>query len=138
MTKTFNRHVIHVVLADVTAVRIMLAVVASLLSIGFITAHTEGGAYDAMLKFASQDAWATVFGFYALAKFLIAFHLAKGIPKPILFMFILFGIMLWLFTFFSFTGNQVRPFGAADLTVLAMVVGEVWVGAHTLADAEDA
>jgi hypothetical protein len=131
-----ERKIASIVLADVTAVRIMMAIIASLLSIGFITAHTEGGAYDTMLKFASPEAWAAIFGFYACAKFLIAFHLAKGIPKPILFLFILFGLSLWLFTFFSFTGNQVRPSGAADITVLAMCIGEVWVGAHTLADAE--
>jgi hypothetical protein len=131
-----ERKVASVILADVTAVRIMMAIVALLLCVGFVTAHTQGGAYDTMIRFASQEAWAAVFGFYGVAKLLIAFHLHKGVPKPILFLFILFGLSLWLFTFFSFTGNQVRPFGAADLTVLAMCIGEVWVGAHTLADAE--
>lgn len=130
-----GRRAISIVLADVTAVRIMMAIVATLFSIGFFTAHTQGGAYDAMIAFASQEAWGMVFGFYALAKFLIVFHGASDVPKPIAFLFVTFGICIWLFAFFSFTGNQVRPFGAADVTVLAMVVGEVWVGAHTLADA---
>ncbi len=132
-----GRKAINIILADVTAVRIMMAIVAALFSVGFLVAKTEGGAYDAMLSVASPVAWAAAFAFYAVAKIVIALHLAAGIPKPVLFLFVLFGLTLWLFTFLSFTSNSVRPYGAADITVLAMVIGEVWVGAHTLADAEN-
>ena len=126
---------VHILLADVTALRICVGVVAWLFAFGLVFADVNGGAYNDMLSHASQYIWAFAFAVYGSSKFAIAMGWAYSRNKYIVGGVIFTGIYLWLFTFMSFANNPNRPMGAADMMILFMLMAEVWVGAHSLADA---
>lgn len=127
---------VHILLADVTALRICVGFVAWLFAFGLLFADVNGGAYNDMLRHAPAGVWAFAFAIYGGSKFAIALNWPYTTNKYVAGIVIALGIYLWMFTFLSFANNPNRPMGAADMMILFMLFAEVWVGAHTLADAQ--
>ena len=122
----------HILLADITVLRITLGVGALLFSFGLLFASSGYGAYVLMLKQAPAHVWALAFAVYAFFKFLLA---VREVHRGVVYSVVLMGVYLWLFTLVSFIENPERPLGSADLMLLYMVIAEVWVGASTLSGA---
>lgn len=125
-----NKKVIHILLADVTAIRVCLGIAAGLLAFGLLFATINGGGYELMLDHARKEVWALAFAVYAFAKFTIVFK--THVWRPLLYIIVLLGSYLWLFLFLSFTNSPTTDTSPADLMVLLLVFAEVWVGASTL------
>ncbi len=132
-----TKPIVHALLADVSAVRICLGVVALLFSFGLMFADVHGGAYNHMLAHAPSGIWAIAFAIYGSVKLYLAAYGTHRITKVHAFMLIFIGVYLWLFTFMSFSNNPNRPMGAADMMLLFMLIAEIWVGANTLADTNE-
>ena len=130
-----KRPIVHILLADVTAIRVSIGMVAILFCFGLLFADVHGGSYNKMLEHANRYVWAGAFFAYGISKFFVATQWPRPINKVLAYLLVMSGIYLWLFTFLSFVENPNRPLGSADAMVLWLTFAEVWVGAHTLADA---
>lgn len=119
-------------LADVTAIRLTVAVCALLFSFGLMFANPYNGAYDRMLEVASPWMWSIAFFVYGCAKVCIVAEWPARINKIGALIIVLTGSYLWLYTMMSFADNPNRPMGAADVMLVYLVVAEIWVGAHTI------
>jgi len=121
-----------IMLADVTSIRLTIAVCALLFSFGLMFANAHNGAYDEMLKQAPHWLWSIAFFGYGVSKVMIVCEWPRPIKRLGALVVVLLGSYLWLFTIMSFANNPNRPMGAADVILVYLVLAEVWVGAHTL------
>ena len=119
-------------LADVFALRILLAVSAYLFAFGLWFADSSGGAYNSMLRHAPSVVWGLAFFIYGTVTVVLS---AKSLNKYVAYCALILGTYLWLFTLLSFVDNPNRPMGSADLILFVLVLIEVWVGASNIAEA---
>ena len=125
-----NNKLIHILLVDVTPIRVCLALAALLFAFGLLYADTSSGGYEMMLGHAHRYVWAAAFTAYAISKFII---ITRPINSEIfLYSVVLLGCYLWLFTFLSLANSPASATSASDLLILLLVFTEVWVGASTI------
>jgi hypothetical protein len=125
-----NNKLIHILLVDITAIRISLGLAALLFAFGLLYADTTAGSYEMMLSHAHRYVWVAAFVAYAISKFSVILYNLHN--RVILYSIVLLGCYLWLFTFLSFANSPASATSAADLLILLLVFTEVWVGASTL------
>ena len=124
-----NKTVRHILEADATLLRVLLASAAFILAMGLLFADTLSGPYRQLLHKAPAQVWAAVFLLYACLKIVLIEYPA---PRYIVYGAVFLGAYLWLAVFISFLNNPERATGAADMMILVLVLCEVWVGATTL------
>jgi hypothetical protein len=125
-----NNKLIHILLVDITPLRVYLAVAALLFAFGLMYADTTSGAYEMMLTHAHRYIWVSAFCAYALAKVIVITRPIHS--KVFLYIVVLLGSYLWLFTFLSVANSPTSATSAIDLLILLLVFTEVWVGASTI------
>jgi hypothetical protein len=125
-----NNKLIHILLADVTPIRVCLGLAALLFAFGLLYADVSSGGYEMMMDHAHRYVWVGAFTMYAVAKFNIILYNLRN--RILLYSTVLLGCYLWLFTFLSFANSPVSATSASDLLILLLVFTEVWVGASTL------
>lgn len=131
MLKQLRGKLIDVLLSDLTAISWLLGWIGIIFGFGLLFANTGPGAYHLMLSIAPSSAWATAFVVYGMLKF----HgclIDKAGFGAIISSFT--GLWLWCYTFASFASNPLRAIGAADMTVIAIVLCEVWIAAQAISD----
>lgn len=119
-------------LADVFALRILLAISAYLFAFGLWFADSSGGAYNSMLRHAPAFVWGCAFFVYATATVVLS---VRSLNWYVAYAALILGTYLWLFTLLSFADNPNRPMGSADFILFVLVLIEVWVGASNIAEA---
>jgi hypothetical protein len=122
-----------VLLADVIAIRIAVAMGAILFGIGMLTGDIEDIAYVHMKNLMPAWAWAGALFAYAAAKFYLAAQWPESVHISFAVLVIATGLFLWSYTYFSFLADGQS---AAETMMLAIIFCEVWIGAHTLAGTE--
>lgn len=131
MLEKIRAKLIEVLLSDLTAISWLLGWIGIIFGFGFLFANTGPGAYHLMLSIAPANAWAIGFLVYGLLKFHACLVNKAGLPA-ILSSFS--GLWLWCYTFASFASNPLRSIGAADMTVITIIICEVWIAAHAISD----
>lgn len=119
-----------VLLADVIAIRIAVAVGAILFGIGMLVGDIDDAAYSHMKTLMPAWGWAVSMFAYSAAKFYLAAQYPENVHISFCIVVIAAGLFLWSYTYFSFL---VDGQSAAETMMLAIIFCEVWIGAHTLA-----
>jgi small-conductance mechanosensitive channel len=122
----FVRRSKRLLLADVTAVSMILGWCAMLFSAGLIFADHTGGAYDFMMKFMTVQHWAILFLIYGLAKFILVFW---ELPRVYVYFSGVLGLIAWSHVLMSFTSAQ-RLLSPTDVMLAFLIMAEVWVSAY--------
>ena len=126
-----NNKLIHILLVDVTPIRVCLGLAALLFAFGLLYADVTAGGYEMMLSHAHRYVWVAAFTTYGVVKFSIVLYGTRS-SRALLYSTVLLGCYLWLFTFLSFANSPESATSASDLLILLLVFTEVWVGASTL------
>jgi hypothetical protein len=126
-----TKHMIRrVLLADVIAIRIAVAVGAILFGVGMLTGDIADDAYNNMKTLMPAWAWALSLFAYAAAKFYLAAQWPENVHISVAVVVALVGLFLWTFTYVSFVADGRS---AAETIMLAIIGCEIWISAHTLA-----
>lgn len=129
-----SRNIARALLSDSTVMRLVIGGCALLFAFGLWFADSTGGAYNSMLRHAPAQVWGLAFFIYGISKFVLAF---RRVSRYVVYCVVTLGVYLWLFTALSFADNPVRRMGSADVIIFLLVIGEIWVGAGTLARGTD-
>lgn len=116
-----------VLLSDLSALKLLLGVIATTLGTGFIVADAKGGAYDYLLGLAPVAFWSSVFIGYGVVRAVSSTDDCSIFTNALI---SVLGIMLWVVTLSSFLQNHVRPVGSADLSTVTLALCEFWIAVN--------
>lgn len=119
-----------ILLADVVAIRISVAMGAFLFGIGMLVGDVGGDAYRHMKDLMPAWAWALSLFAYGASKLYLAAQWPENVHISFAVIVIGAGLFLWSYTYFSFLADGQS---AAETMMLAIILCEIWIGAHTLA-----
>jgi hypothetical protein len=129
----FKQMLRRVLLADVIAIRIAVAVGAILFGIGMLVGDIDDAAYFHMKTLMPAWGWALTMFAYGAAKFYLAAQYPENVHISFCVLVVASGLFLWSYTYFSFLADGQS---AAETMMLAIIFCEIWIGAHTLAGAK--
>jgi hypothetical protein len=119
-----------VLLADVVAIRIAVAVGAFLFAYGMMTGNIDDDAYLHMKELMSPWAWAVSLASYGASKLYLAAQWPENVHISFAGAVAGAGLFLWSYTYFSFLADGQS---AAETMMAAIIFCEIWIAAHTLA-----
>ena len=128
MTKT-RSFLSKILLAEVSSLRIAVAIGAFCFSLGLLFGDAHDAAYIWMHKAAPLWVWSVGFFLYGVGKLYIAVHWPEGLTRQLVYVVILSGLFLWIYVWLSFIQDGAS---SAEYMMFSLILAEIWIGAHTL------
>lgn len=109
---------------DLTAVRMIMSILAFILSIGFCLASTDNANYQQINNFADKKVWAAIFLIHAVTLFMTVIY---ELPTHFKRFLNIIGIWLWSYVFLSFAFYDTSPTASTEWMLVMPVILEFWL-----------
>lgn len=115
--------VYRVILANSTALTLILTVTSTLLGLGFLFGSGTNSNYTSVYALASPEVWAGVFFTYSLVKAGQALNYLNYRVKEVT---SIIGLWLWSYLSLSFLWFDKTPLAPTELMLLVTIFAEIW------------